>query len=59
MFFVFPFLTILNLQSSDSTVFFFVVGEKYNPIGFVHVPGPVQALQWSPHSHVCLSSVCF
>lgn len=39
-------------QSCDNTVFFFTVGEKYNPIGFVHVPGPVQALEWSPHSHV-------
>lgn len=44
----------LPTQSSDSTVFFFTVGEKYNPIGFVQVPGPVQALEWSPHSHVSL-----
>uniref|UniRef100_A0A3B4Z8J5 Uncharacterized protein n=1 Tax=Stegastes partitus TaxID=144197 RepID=A0A3B4Z8J5_9TELE len=42
---------ILATGSSDSTVFFFTVGGKYNPIGFVHVPGPVQALDWSPHSH--------
>ncbi|XP_029301209.1 cilia- and flagella-associated protein 44 [Cottoperca gobio] len=42
---------ILATGSSDSTVFFFTVGEKYNPIGFVRVPGPVQALEWSPHSH--------
>ncbi|KAA8584641.1 hypothetical protein FQN60_008426, partial [Etheostoma spectabile] len=42
---------ILATGSSDSTVFFFTVGEKYNPIGFVNVPGPVQALEWSPHSH--------
>ncbi|XP_037341186.2 cilia- and flagella-associated protein 44 [Pungitius pungitius] len=42
---------ILATGSSDSTVFFFTVGEKYNPIGFVHVPGPVQALEWSPRSH--------
>ncbi|KAF1377233.1 hypothetical protein PFLUV_G00198560 [Perca fluviatilis] len=42
---------ILATGSSDSTVFFFTVGEKYNPIGFVSVPGPVQALEWSPHSH--------
>ncbi|XP_036972430.1 cilia- and flagella-associated protein 44 [Acanthopagrus latus] len=42
---------ILATGSSDSTVFFFTVGEKYNPIGFVQVPGPVQALEWSPHSH--------
>lgn len=41
-------------QSSDCTVFFFAVGQKYNPIGFIHVPGPVQGLQWSPHSHVSL-----
>lgn len=47
-------LTSLTSQSSDSTVFFFTVGEKYNPIGFVRVPGPVQALEWSPHSHVSL-----
>ncbi|TNN86390.1 Cilia- and flagella-associated protein 44 [Liparis tanakae] len=40
-----------NAHSSDHTVFFFTVGEKYNPIGFVYVPGPVQALEWSPHSH--------
>lgn len=33
-------------------MFFFTVGKKYNPIGFVCVPGPVQALEWSPHSHV-------
>ncbi|XP_070707121.1 cilia- and flagella-associated protein 44 [Pempheris klunzingeri] len=42
---------ILATGSSDSTVFFFTVGEKYNPIGFIYVPGPVQALEWSPHSH--------
>uniref|UniRef100_A0A8D0ARD3 Cilia- and flagella-associated protein 44 n=1 Tax=Sander lucioperca TaxID=283035 RepID=A0A8D0ARD3_SANLU len=42
---------ILATGSSDSTVFFFTVGEKYNPIGFINVPGPVQALEWSPHSH--------
>uniref|UniRef100_A0A3Q3WFI8 Uncharacterized protein n=1 Tax=Mola mola TaxID=94237 RepID=A0A3Q3WFI8_MOLML len=33
--------------SSDCTVFFFTVGEKYNPVGFFRVPGPVQALEWS------------
>ncbi|XP_026153925.1 cilia- and flagella-associated protein 44 isoform X2 [Mastacembelus armatus] len=43
--------SILATGSSDCTVFFFTIGEKYNPIGFVHVPGPVQGLQWSPHSH--------
>ncbi|KAM7369353.1 hypothetical protein PAMP_013627 [Pampus punctatissimus] len=42
---------ILATGSTDCTVFFFTVGEKYNPIGFVRVPGPVQALEWSPHSH--------
>lgn len=39
-------------QSKDKTVFFFAVEDKYEPIGFIHVPGPVQALQWSPPSHV-------
>lgn len=34
-------------QSSDRTVFFFSVGERYHPVGFIHVPGPVQGLQWS------------
>ncbi|XP_071388965.1 cilia- and flagella-associated protein 44 [Centroberyx affinis] len=42
---------ILATGSSDCTVFFFTVGEKYDPIGFVTVPGPVQGLEWSPHSH--------
>ncbi|XP_076614824.1 cilia- and flagella-associated protein 44 [Chaetodon auriga] len=42
---------MLATGSSDRTVFFFAVGEKYTPIGFVHVPGPVQVLEWSPHSH--------
>ncbi|KAM9323043.1 cilia- and flagella-associated protein 44 [Pholidichthys leucotaenia] len=40
----------LATGSADNTVFFFSVGEKYNPIGFVNVPGPVQMLEWSPHS---------
>uniref|UniRef100_A0A8C3L0B6 Cilia- and flagella-associated protein 44 n=1 Tax=Chrysolophus pictus TaxID=9089 RepID=A0A8C3L0B6_CHRPC len=38
--------------SKDKTVFFFAVEDEYKPIGFIHVPGPVQALQWSPPSHV-------
>ncbi|KAK2888569.1 cilia- and flagella-associated protein 44 [Channa argus] len=42
---------VLATGSSDCTVFFFTVGETYDPIGFVHVPGPVQGLEWSPHSH--------
>ena len=42
----------LVAQSADCTVFFFTVGEKYNPIGFIRVPGPIQALEWSPNSHV-------
>ncbi|XP_041825763.1 cilia- and flagella-associated protein 44 isoform X2 [Melanotaenia boesemani] len=42
---------ILATGSSDCTVFFFTVGETYKPIGFIQVPGPVQALEWSPHSH--------
>ncbi|XP_057675267.1 cilia- and flagella-associated protein 44-like isoform X1 [Corythoichthys intestinalis] len=42
---------ILATGSSDCTVFFFTVGEKYEPVGFVQVPEKVQILQWSPHSH--------
>ncbi|XP_061656412.1 cilia- and flagella-associated protein 44-like [Syngnathoides biaculeatus] len=42
---------ILATGSSDCTVFFFTVGEKYEPIGFVRVPGPVKMLEWSPLSH--------
>ncbi|XP_015497348.1 cilia- and flagella-associated protein 44 isoform X1 [Parus major] len=37
--------------SKDRTVFFFAIEDKYKPIGFICVPGPVQALQWSPPSH--------
>ncbi|XP_037245690.1 cilia- and flagella-associated protein 44 [Falco rusticolus] len=43
---------VLATGSKDKTVFFFAVGDKYEPIGFICVPGPVQALQWSPPSHV-------
>ncbi|XP_061148876.1 cilia- and flagella-associated protein 44-like isoform X1 [Syngnathus typhle] len=43
--------TVLATGSSDCTVFFFTVGDKYEPIGFVSVPGPVQVLEWSPHAH--------
>ncbi|XP_047247740.1 cilia- and flagella-associated protein 44-like isoform X2 [Girardinichthys multiradiatus] len=42
---------ILATGSSDCTVWFFTVGEWYNPIGYIHVPGPVKALDWSPNSH--------
>ncbi|KAM3837851.1 cilia- and flagella-associated protein 44 [Vipera latastei] len=42
---------ILATGSKDKTVFFFTVEDKYEPIGFISVPGPVQALEWSPHSH--------
>ncbi|XP_068609203.1 cilia- and flagella-associated protein 44 [Brachionichthys hirsutus] len=38
----------LATGSLDAAVFFFSVGETYEPIGFVRVPGPVQALEWSP-----------
>ncbi|XP_068037168.1 cilia- and flagella-associated protein 44 isoform X3 [Anomalospiza imberbis] len=37
--------------SKDKTVFFFAIEDEYKPIGFICVPGPVQALQWSPPSH--------
>ncbi|KAM9388219.1 cilia- and flagella-associated protein 44 [Phaethornis superciliosus] len=43
---------VLATGSKDKTVFFFAVGDKYEPIGFISVPGPVQALQWSPPTHV-------
>uniref|UniRef100_A0A8C6VQU0 Cilia and flagella associated protein 44 n=1 Tax=Naja naja TaxID=35670 RepID=A0A8C6VQU0_NAJNA len=43
---------VLATGSKDKTVFFFSVEDTYDPIGFISVPGPVQALQWSPHSHV-------
>ncbi|XP_041693955.1 cilia- and flagella-associated protein 44 isoform X1 [Coregonus clupeaformis] len=42
---------ILATGSMDCTVFFFTVGDRYDPIGFVTVPGPVQGLEWSPQSH--------
>ncbi|XP_061887395.1 cilia- and flagella-associated protein 44-like [Entelurus aequoreus] len=42
---------ILATGSSDCTVFFFAVGEKYEPIGFISVPGSVKVLEWSPRSH--------
>lgn len=51
----FLFLFFLS-QSKDKTVFFFAVEDEYRPIGFICVPGPVQALQWSPPSHV--SNTC-
>ncbi|KYO22379.1 cilia- and flagella-associated protein 44 isoform A [Alligator mississippiensis] len=42
---------VLATGSKDKTVFFFAVEDKYEPVGFIDVPGPVQALQWSPPSH--------
>ncbi|XP_035267854.1 cilia- and flagella-associated protein 44 [Anguilla anguilla] len=42
---------ILATGSADHTVFFFSVGDKYDPIGFVTVPGPVKSLEWSPKTH--------
>lgn len=45
-------MIFFSSQSKDKTVFFFAVEDKYEPIGFICVPGPVQALQWSPPSHV-------
>uniref|UniRef100_A0A8C0BKU2 Cilia and flagella associated protein 44 n=1 Tax=Buteo japonicus TaxID=224669 RepID=A0A8C0BKU2_9AVES len=43
---------VLATGSKDKTVFFFAVEDEYRPIGFICVPGPVHALQWSPPSHV-------
>ncbi|XP_060756826.1 cilia- and flagella-associated protein 44-like [Neoarius graeffei] len=42
---------IMATGSVDGTVFFFSVGDSYEPVGFVKVPGPVQGLQWAPQSH--------
>ncbi|XP_071995060.1 cilia- and flagella-associated protein 44 isoform X2 [Engystomops pustulosus] len=42
---------ILATGSTDRTVFFFAVGDSYEPIGFVRLPGPVRELHWSPPSH--------
>ncbi|XP_056415931.1 cilia- and flagella-associated protein 44 isoform X2 [Hyla sarda] len=42
---------ILATGSMDRTVFFFAVGDTYEPIGFVRLPGPVRELHWSPPSH--------
>ncbi|CAI9594587.1 unnamed protein product [Staurois parvus] len=42
---------ILATGSLDRTVFFFAVGDTYEPIGFIQVPGPVKELHWSPPSH--------
>ncbi|XP_069491898.1 cilia- and flagella-associated protein 44 isoform X2 [Ambystoma mexicanum] len=42
---------LLATGSEDKTVFFFTTGDKYEPIGFINVPGPVRQLQWSPASH--------
>uniref|UniRef100_A0A8C8RB01 WD repeat-containing protein 52 n=1 Tax=Pelusios castaneus TaxID=367368 RepID=A0A8C8RB01_9SAUR len=42
---------VLATGSEDKTVFFFAVEDKYDPIGYICVPGPVRALQWSPPSH--------
>ncbi|XP_073164587.1 cilia- and flagella-associated protein 44 isoform X2 [Lepidochelys kempii] len=42
---------VLATGSKDKTVFFFAVEDKYEPIGYICVPGPVQSLQWSPLSH--------
>ncbi|CAH1262544.1 CFAP44 [Branchiostoma lanceolatum] len=41
---------ILATGGEDKTIFFLTVGEKYEPIGFVDVPGPVACIEWSPES---------
>uniref|UniRef100_A0A672YYP0 Uncharacterized protein n=1 Tax=Sphaeramia orbicularis TaxID=375764 RepID=A0A672YYP0_9TELE len=50
---------MLATGSSDCTVFFFTVGDKYEPVGFIRVPGPVQGLEWSPQAHQSTSFFCF
>ena len=34
-------------QSDDATVFFFSIGKKYKPIGFIETEGAVASLDWS------------
>ncbi|XP_066534174.1 cilia- and flagella-associated protein 44 isoform X2 [Hoplias malabaricus] len=43
--------SIMATGSVDCTVFFFAVRDRYEPIGFITVPGPVQVLQWAPQLH--------
>ncbi|XP_068925975.1 cilia- and flagella-associated protein 44 [Petaurus breviceps papuanus] len=42
---------VLATGSKDKTVFFFVVGKYYEPIGYINVPGPVVQLIWTPKSY--------
>uniref|UniRef100_A0A8C4RRV9 Cilia- and flagella-associated protein 44 n=1 Tax=Erpetoichthys calabaricus TaxID=27687 RepID=A0A8C4RRV9_ERPCA len=42
---------LLATGSLDNTVFLFSVGDRYEAIGFVKVPGPVRELVWSPPTH--------
>ncbi|XP_051841259.1 cilia- and flagella-associated protein 44 isoform X1 [Antechinus flavipes] len=42
---------VLATGSKDKTVFFFVVDQEYEPIGYINVPGPVTNLTWTPKSH--------
>ncbi|XP_048458506.1 cilia- and flagella-associated protein 44-like, partial [Rhincodon typus] len=39
---------MLATGSTDNTVFFLLTGNKYTPVGFIKVPGPVVSLEWSP-----------
>lgn len=44
---------ILATGSNDRTVFFFFVdSDRFDPIGFVKVPGEVTSMQWSPPGFV-------
>ena len=36
-----------HCQSDDCTVFFFSVGERFKPIGFIETASPVVSLEWS------------
>uniref|UniRef100_A0A8C9S6G7 Cilia- and flagella-associated protein 44 n=1 Tax=Scleropages formosus TaxID=113540 RepID=A0A8C9S6G7_SCLFO len=42
---------LLATASTDCTVFLFTVSDRYEPIGFIRVPGPVKNMEWSPPSH--------
>uniref|UniRef100_A0A4W3IB69 Cilia- and flagella-associated protein 44 n=1 Tax=Callorhinchus milii TaxID=7868 RepID=A0A4W3IB69_CALMI len=39
--------------SIDKTVFIFTVGNKFEPIGFINVPGTVVIIEWIQSPHVC------
>ncbi|XP_038658265.1 cilia- and flagella-associated protein 44 [Scyliorhinus canicula] len=45
--------------SKDNTVFFFLTGNTYAPVGYINVPGPVVSLEWSPPTHETTTLLIF